>query len=112
MQEIKDNQPDSFGDARATRRKMETWQRGGRIEMEKRERHIRDEFKDVQYQFEVLASKIEDVAAVADRVEEMPGQMDQLQRIIQQVIDNSKPAASNVDGLGRSARERQISRET
>ena len=60
-----------------------------------------------------LAGKIEEVADVADRVEEMFGQMNQLQRMVQQVIDNNKPAAaaeaaSNIDGSGRSARERQI----
>ena len=52
MQESKENQPESFGDAPvtkenqpnnfgedapATRREMETWERDGRIEMEKRE---------------------------------------------------------------------------
>ena len=47
----------------------------------------------MEYQFEVLAGKIEDVASVADRVEEMSGQMDQIQRMVQQVVDNSKPAA-------------------
>ena len=66
----------------------------------------------MEYQFEVLAGKIEDVASVADRVEEMSGQMDQIQRMVQQVVDNSKPAAvaaaSNVDGSGRRARERQM----
>ena len=60
-----------------------------------------------------LAGKIEEVADVADRVEEMFGQMNQLQRMVQQVIDNNKPAAaaeaaSNIDGPGRRARERQI----
>ena len=66
MQESKDNQPESFGDAPAgkddllnslgedapvTRREMETWERDGRIETERRERHIRDELKEVQCQF-------------------------------------------------------------
>ena len=50
---------------------------------------------------------------MADRVEEMSGQMNQLLRMVQQVIDNNKPAAaaeaaSNIDGPGRRARERQI----
>ena len=104
MQESKENQPESFGDAPvtkenqpnnfgedapATRREMETWERDGRIEMEKRERHIRDEFMEVQCQFEALAGKIEEVANVADRVE-MTGQMDQRQRMVQHVIDNNK----------------------
>ena len=128
MQESKENQPDSFGDAPVskdnqhnsfgedapvTRREMERWEQGGRIEMEARELHIRDEFKEVQRQFEALAGKIEEVADVADRVEEMSGQMNQLLRMVQQVIDNNKPAAaaeaaSNIDGPGRRARERQI----
>ena len=125
MLESKENQPDSFGDAPAsienqpnnfgedapvTRREMETWERDGRIEMERRERHIRHEFKEVQCQFEALAGKIEEVADVADRVEEMSGQMDQLQRMVQQVVDNNKLAAaeeaSNIEGPGRSARNR------
>ena len=112
MQESKDNQPDSLGDAPVTRGETETWERDGRIEMERRERHIQDEFTEVQFRFEVLAGKIEEVVDVADGVEKMSGQMDQLQRMVQQVIDNSKPddaeVASNVDGPGRSARERQM----
>ena len=66
----------------------------------------------MEYQFEVLAGKIEDVASVADRVEEVSGQMDQLQRMVQQVVDNSKPAAvaaaSNVNGSGRCTRACQM----
>ena len=128
MLESKENQPDSFGDAPAsienqpnnfgedapvTRREMETWERDGRIEMERRERHIRHEFKEVQCQFEALAGKIEEVADVADRVEDMSGPMDQLPRIFQQIINNCKPAtaakaASNINGPGRSPREWQI----
>ena len=52
------------------------------------------------------------IAAVADRVEEMSGQMIQSQRMVQQIIDNNKPAAaeaaSNFGGPGPSARERQM----
>ena len=51
MQESKDNQPDSLGDAPVTRGETETWERDGRIETERRERHIRDELKEVQCQF-------------------------------------------------------------
>ena len=79
--------------------------------MERREQHIGDELKQVQCQFEALAGKTEEVANVADRVD-MSGQVDQLQRMVQQVIDNNKPAAaeaaSNIEGPSRSARERQI----
>jgi len=38
--------------------------------MERRKRHIRDEFKEVQCQFEAPAGKIEKVADVTGRVEE------------------------------------------
>ena len=44
MQNSKDNQPDGFGDAPVTRRGVKAWERDGRIEMERRERHIQDEF--------------------------------------------------------------------
>lgn len=71
---------------------MERWERDGCIETERRERHIRDEFKEEQCQTEVLAGRMEEVADVADTVEETSGQMDQLQRMVQQVIDNGKPA--------------------
>ena len=40
----------------------------------------------------------------------MSGQMDQLQRMVQQVFDNNKPAAeaaSNIEGPGRSTRQQQ-----
>ena len=62
---------------------------------------------------EALAGKIEEVADVADRVEDMSGPMDQLPRIFQQIINNCKPAtaakaASNINGPGRSPREWQI----
>eukprot|EP00904_Undaria_pinnatifida_P002616 jgi/Undpi1/12355/HiC_scaffold_5.g02027.m1 len=92
---------------------MERWERDGCIETERRERHIRDEFKEEQCQTEVLAGRMEEVADVADTVEETSGQMDQLQRMVQQVIDNGKSAAaaeaaSTIDGPGRSTRERQI----
>ena len=35
--------------------------------MERRERHIRDEFKDVQFQFEVLPGKVEDTYSRSGR---------------------------------------------
>ena len=125
MQESKDNHPDTFGDAPVSnqpnrfgvdapvsRRDIEWWERDGRIEMEKRERHIRDEVKEVQCQFEALVGKIEEVVDVPDRVE-MSGKVNQPQRMVQQVIDNNKTAAaaeaaSNIDGPDQSARERQI----
>ena len=66
----------------------------------------------MQLQLEVLAGKFENVAAVAETMDEICGQIDHSQRMVQQVIDNSKPddaeVASNVDGPGRSARERQM----
>ena len=40
--------------------------------------------KTVQYTFEALTGKLEDVAVVAGRVEEISGRMDQSQRMIQQ----------------------------
>ena len=98
IQESKENQPDSFGDAQVsndnqpnsfgedapvTRREMERWERDGRIEMETRERHIRDEFREVPCQFEAMAGNIDEVAHVADRVE-ISGQMNQPQRMVQQ----------------------------
>ena len=88
MHESKDNQPDSFRDASVTRREMETLERNRRIEMERREQHIRDEFKGVQVQVEVLAGKFEDVPGVADKMEEMWCQNEHLQSMVQQIIAN------------------------
>ena len=89
---------------------METWERDGHLEMEKRERDIRDEFKEVQYLFGVVAGRIEEVSGVADRAQEISGQMDQLQKMIQQILNNENSAAvaPNPDASSRSARERQM----
>lgn len=80
--------------------------------MEKPARHIQDEFKEMQYQFEVVAGKIEEVAVVEYMVKDISGEMDKLQRTIQQTIKNNNPAAaavaSNADGPNRSTRERQM----
>ena len=83
-------------EAPVSRLEMETWEREGRVEMEKLERHVANEFKEVRYQFEVIAGRFEDMSAVVARLEEMSGkveeisgQMDQLQRMIQQVANNS-----------------------
>ena len=39
--------------------------------MEKPARHIQDEFKEMQYQFEVVAGKIEEVAVVEYMVKDL-----------------------------------------
>jgi len=103
-------------EAPVSRLEMETWEREGRVEMEKLERHVANEFKEVRYQFEVIAGRFEDMSAVVARLEEMSGkveeisgQMDQLQRMIQQVANNSSSnSAAVADGSGRGARERQM----
>ena len=48
-QKSKNIQPDSFEDALVTHREMETLERDGRIEMGRRERHMGDEFQDMQF---------------------------------------------------------------
>ena len=65
----RDNQPNSFGEDEPLTRREKERERDGRIEMETRDRRIRDEFKEVQCQFEALAGKLEEVADVTDRVE-------------------------------------------
>ena len=64
----------------------------------------------------MIAGRFEDMSAVVARLEEMcgkveeiSGQMDQLQRMIQQVANNSSSnSAAVADGSGRGARERQM----
>lgn len=45
----------------------------------------------MQLQLEVLAGKFENVAAVAETMDEICGQIDHSQRMVQQVIDNKNP---------------------
>ena len=78
-------------EAPVSRLEMETWEREGRVEMEKWEReregrvemkkwerHVANEFKEVRYQFEVIAGRFEDMSAVVARLEEMSGKVGDL----------------------------------